>query len=113
MHELSVINSIFKTVTTELEHQGISSDVRTLRVTVGKFSNVIPEALQFAFLTARENTIFKNAELVILELDLICKCKDCGKSITMQKPEFICPECNSQNLKIVQGRELYIESIDI
>ncbi len=115
MHEMSIVMNVFNTIERELEksHPKQTPPVKTVRLVVGKFSNAIPDALLFAFDSAKENTIFENAELEIKETDLICRCRDCDKETVMKKHTFICPECDSKNMEILSGRELFIESIDI
>ncbi len=116
MHEMSIITSVFSIIEKELKDGNkISgqSSVAAIRLIVGKFSNAIPDALMFAFNSAKKGTIFEKSELIIKETPLKCLCKSCGLEFILEKHSFICEGCNSKDLSITSGRELFVESIDI
>jgi len=115
MHEMSVLMSIFETVEETLKKQFDNAEVKVEKIIlqVGKLSMVVPEALQFAFTVAREGTIFQKAVLDIKEIPLVAVCNECGEQITMDRPVFTCTECDSFDLHIISGRELFIESVEI
>jgi len=108
---MSVITSVFSVIKKNLPQKNIS--VTAIRLNVGKFSNVIPDALQFAFDSIKKGTVFEKALLFINEIELTCLCNDCNKTVVMTKHNFVCENCGSCNLTIVTGRELFIESIDV
>jgi Zn finger protein HypA/HybF involved in hydrogenase expression len=37
------------------------------------------------------------------------ECKDCQHRYEIKNYEFICPSCSGVNIKLVGGRELYID----
>ncbi|MGV8123310.1 MAG: hydrogenase maturation nickel metallochaperone HypA [Candidatus Xenobiia bacterium LiM19] len=116
MHEMSVLLNIFETVEETLRKQfENTAEVKVEKITLqaGKLSMVVPEALQFAFTVAREGTIFQKALLDIKEIPLVATCNECGEKITMDRPVFTCTKCDSFDLHIISGRELFIESVEI
>jgi Zn finger protein HypA/HybF involved in hydrogenase expression len=40
-------------------------------------------------------------------------CRDCGHTFEPDDQTFTCPQCFSPRVKITQGEELWVESIDI
>jgi Zn finger protein HypA/HybF involved in hydrogenase expression len=40
------------------------------------------------------------------------KCKNCGSDFQVKENLFACNECNSTDLEIIQGKELFIKSIE-
>lgn len=112
---MSVLLNIFETVKETLNKQFGTAPVQVERISlhVGRLSMVVPEALQFAFTVAREGTIFQKALLEIKEIPLVAKCNGCGEQIRMESPIFACTRCDSADLQIISGRELFIESVEV
>jgi Zn finger protein HypA/HybF involved in hydrogenase expression len=55
----------------------------------------------------------KNAKLFMNFIEIKAKCDICNETFTMDYLNLICPNDNSHTLNIVQGNELFIESMDI
>jgi hydrogenase nickel incorporation protein HypA/HybF len=58
-------------------------------------------------------TIAENAVLEIEKIPIKVKCSGCGGVSSVNIRKFRCPVCSGQNLKILQGKEFYIESIGV
>ena len=112
MHEMSIITSVFSTIEKKIDRID-EINITAVRLNVGKFSNAIPSALEFAFDSIKKGTVFESAQLTINEIELKCLCIICNKEIIMNDYKFICPHCNGYDLKIISGRELFIDSVDI
>jgi len=112
MHELSVIASLFEIL---LQKAGEQKALKITRVQlkVGKLSGVVPEALEAAFEAYKKGTIAEAALLEIEKLRLKVLCQDCGLEALQDDYIFVCPACGSQNLKILQGTELFLEKIEL
>ena len=115
MHEMSIVVNIFDIITRQLSNQfgKNSGKVDKIVLAVGKLSSVVPEALEFAFEVARQDTIFRDAILDIREIPVEINCKKCNVTSIIDNPLFLCPRCNSEDVTIEKGRELFIESIDV
>jgi len=63
----------------------------------------------------KDEILLKNALLDIEKIPITTKCKDCNfeKNISMDNIYFTCKNCNSNNVEILKGKELYIEFIEI
>jgi hydrogenase nickel incorporation protein HypA/HybF len=112
MHEFSIIASLFEIL---LEKAGEQQALKITRVklNVGRLSGVVPEALETAFDAYKKETIADSARLEIEELPLKVRCQNCGWEALLDSYIFVCPSCNSTNLKILQGTELLLEKIEL
>ncbi len=113
MHEMGIALQII-----EISKASIPPDMKDVRVEkinlkVGKLSAVVADSLRFCFDIATRDTRFSGAELVIEEIPVVLKCRDCDKSWTIEQPVFTCKYCNSGTIDILSGRELDIVSIEV
>jgi hydrogenase nickel incorporation protein HypA/HybF len=112
MHEISIIESILE-VAEEKARENNSSSVTVIKLRLGQFTAIAQEALEFAFEVARQGTLAEHARLEIEVVPMVLHCVVCDL-----RPEptgamiFICPQCGFP-LKIVSGKELQIEFIEI
>lgn len=109
MHELSLMESVVKQLHSSAAEHGIRKITRVMLV-VGKMTMAVPDALRFAFEALQKgDELLDGAVLDIREEAVACECRDCGYSYEAPNYEFICPSCLSPNIKIVRGRDLYID----
>lgn len=112
MHELSIAQEIFSIV-----QQNVDDDkqilVRSINVKIGKLSNVLSDSLLFCFDAIKSNTQLQNAELLIDITPVIIECSDCNNKAEIEPPIFTCPNCKSNNLKMIAGTELTVREIEL
>lgn len=110
MHELSLMTGIMDTVKQSAAQNNIMR-VEKIKLVIGKLSMALPDSLQFAFDALKQDEkLFKEAVLEIEEKEISCLCSNCKQSFMVDKTyHFICPECASNKVEIVGGRELYID----
>ena len=87
--------------------------VEKVNLKVGKLSSVIPESLKFCFDIVIKDTPLEGAELVMEEVPVVTRCRDCGVEFTLDKPAFQCQGCGGGAIDVVSGRELDITSLEI
>ncbi|MFW6134157.1 MAG: hydrogenase maturation nickel metallochaperone HypA [Elusimicrobiota bacterium] len=113
MHELSIVQSMVNQLQQSLTSEQLPK-VESISVKVGEFSGIIPDTMSFAFTAIKNETPFKNSKLDIVTVPFKASCKSCGSTFGMKERFiFICPECNSRDLDILSGKELYIESVEL
>ena len=111
MHELSIAKNIIDVVTNNLaEYPGARVDL--IKVEIGIFSGVDPEALRFCFPLAAEGSSVDGAELLIDTVPLTVSCRECGNDHAISD-SMQCPVCGSLNVTITSGRELAVSSVDL
>ncbi len=110
MHELSLMESVMEIVRDSAAENNISQ-VKKIKLVVGKFSMALPDSLRFAFQAiAGVEEIFKDAVLEIEEKEILCRCQQCQQSFQPEDAyHFICCCCASTQVEIIQGRELYLD----
>ncbi len=113
MHEMGIALQIIEIATESIPKDLDGVKVARVNLKVGKFSAVVPESLRFCFEVASKETALEGAELVIEEIPVVARCRDCEAEWTVSEPVFVCQSCESGNFEILSGRELDIESIEI
>ena len=76
-------------------------------------TEVIDEALEFAFEALTEGTMCESAELDVIKVSPRSVCFECGEEFDHDRFHRICPACGSYETQLLQGRELSIESIEV
>lgn len=111
MHELSIAQEILSIVKASLPEP--DSKVTAIRLKIGQLSGVLVDSLKFSFEAITSQTEFENSKLEVIEIPIKIKCNDCSKVSIISEPIFLCPECNSFNVQLLEGRELEIVEIEI
>jgi len=112
MHEMGIAMDVLKIVK---EHLPAEQPVRVKKISlkVGKLTAVVPDSLKFCMEVITKDTEAEGAEILIEEVPLMVQCQACGEKTELAEPVFICPKCNSPNLAVISGRELFVESIEV
>ena len=110
MHELGLIYQVVKTVD-EIKKEQSLCEVSSITLQIGEMSDVVPKYIEQAWLTAKDNTDYENTTLSVEIVKARAKCLDCGFEGSVKSFGFVCPECASQRLKIISGREFLIKEI--
>lgn len=112
MHEGAIVKSLFDIAQGCLSKTTLK-EVHEVKVVIGKLHHVVTEVIQMYFNAMKEDYEgFADASLIIEERDPVIKCAKCGQIMTLKDVVFICTECNSMHTDVVQGNEMYIESME-
>jgi hydrogenase nickel incorporation protein HypA/HybF len=113
MHETDMTKALIMTVKDWLADQPGHPTVERVYLTVGAFTCVEPQSLQFAFAAQTQGTFLDGAELVIQEVPLVAFCQPCQQEY---RPDiglqYGCPTCGQPMEEIRSGRELKIERLE-
>jgi hydrogenase nickel incorporation protein HypA/HybF len=109
MHELSIVQSMIKLV----EKHAKDKEVAKIVVKIGKMSGIEPYFLKDSFDFFKENSVCKNAQMEIIEVNIKIKCFECGNESEINGYDFHCPICGSEKTKIISGEEMHIEYIEL
>jgi hydrogenase nickel incorporation protein HypA/HybF len=110
MHEFSIAQNIVE-IALEAAQTGNAGTVSCVDVEVGQVSGVVPEALDFAWESARKDTLLRNASLAITVIPLRVKCRVCGLQHNPEDWYGPCPACGAINYEILSGKELRVTAI--
>lgn len=113
MHEMAVVDGIIKIIEEKLKSEDPQAEVSRVNLKIGKLTCVEPEALRLSFEILSRETPLRNASLNIKSIPVTGKCKDCRRSLKLNRLDFACPFCGSFRIDIKTGRELSIESFEI
>ena len=112
MHELSIAQSILDIVNQHLPANN-TTHVKSVKVKIGKLSNVLPDSLQFCFEAITKDSDFEKTQLILNIIPITIKCNDCNKLTEINDYVFSCPSCDSTNINVIAGNDLNIEEIEI
>ena len=112
MHELGIMTGVVQSVTAAAEDAG-ASQVTDITLRMGRMTEVIEEALQFAFEALAPGTVCEGAALHIVMVEPRSLCLECGCEYDLDRFHMSCPACGSGNVKLLAGREMNIESIEV
>lgn len=86
--------------------------VTIVNIQFGKMIQIVPDIFQYAFEEVAKNTKAEGAKLNLEILPVKFGCKHCTVESEIDDYVFICPQCGSVDLELIQGRETMIESIE-
>ncbi|MCR4418279.1 MAG: hydrogenase maturation nickel metallochaperone HypA [Ignavibacteria bacterium] len=111
MHELSIAQEILSITKASLPSP--DAKVISIKVKIGHLSGVLVDSLKFSFEAITAQTEFENVNLEVIEVPIKIRCNECSKESILPEPIFLCPECNSFNVQLLEGKELEILEIEI
>ena len=113
MHELSIALKIVETLEEELADQD-DLTVSVVAIQVGALTGLVPEALQFVWEPATQNTRLHGAQLRIERRDAVGFCPACqADRVITDLPSIRCPVCRTPIRQIVGGHELEILTVEV
>ena len=112
MHEFSLAINIVEIAEEQTRSAG-AKKIFSIDIEVGEMSGVIYEALETAMESAKRSTLLEGAEINLIPMPGIAKCKDCGHEFETNDYFTSCPACNGLNNEIVQGKELKVRSLNV
>jgi hydrogenase nickel incorporation protein HypA/HybF len=87
--------------------------VNTVRLTVGELTEIVPDALQFAWEALTPGTLAEGAALDIDHVAARSRCAGCATEFEHDRFERICPSCGSFLVEVLAGNELNIGTVDV
>ncbi|MBI4725329.1 MAG: hydrogenase maturation nickel metallochaperone HypA [Rhodomicrobium sp.] len=112
MHEMSLCQGVVQI----LEEQAAAhaySRVKTVRLEIGPFAGVEPEALRFCFDAVTRGTLAENARLDIVTSTASAWCFSCEETVPVNDRQAECPNCGSHQLQVTGGDELRIKELEV
>ena len=119
MHEFSLALSMVEYLEKVAKENGLAR-VTEVYVRLGGLTHINSEQLAFAFKLAAEGTLLEGAKLRIKRRKARGRCHSCGKCFSIKRgeePIFMvvgelkCPYCGSNDVTLIDDRELVVERI--
>lgn len=111
MHEFSIVTNIIDIAIVSADQNGIKN-VSCVEIDVGKASGIEPSAMEFAWESARKDTILEKARLVMNFIPLCLQCRTCSMQYEPDEMYEPCPACGDFNTSIITGKELRVVAIE-
>jgi hydrogenase nickel incorporation protein HypA/HybF len=111
MHELRIAEDLSVIVLETAKMEKLSKVTR-VNVSFGQLVQIVPDIFEFAFRQTVKDSIAGHAELNIEIIAVRMKCSDCGSNFQLEKNQFFCNNCGSSDIEIINGKELFIKSIE-
>ena len=110
MHELGICDALLRMV------RGIARDeeletIRRITVEVGSLSGVVPAYMSDCWEAVTDGTELEGVEFVVEELEGTARCMDCGEEFPADVNRLRCPNCSSEKLTPLTGRDLTLKVI--
>lgn len=112
MHEYSVVQALLEQIEI-IADENDAKQVTKVVVKIGVMSGVEPHLLEIAFNTFKEKTICDGAEFVMNIQPVTIICLDCNMHSELEVMHYRCPQCESLNIKIVDGEEMYLMTLEM
>lgn len=112
MHEMSIALSIID-IANEEALRANAKRINEIEIEIGSISGVEISALEFSLELAVKNTLLENAQRKIISIPAKAECLECNSTFALTTFYEPCPSCESLTIKIIQGKELKIKSINI
>jgi hydrogenase nickel incorporation protein HypA/HybF len=112
MHELAVTESIIEIASRHAAQAG-ARRVLAINLVIGELSSIVDDSVQFYFDFCSEGTPAQGARLVFSRLNVQLACQECGHRWEPADADWRCPRCGAARALAVQGREFYIDSIEV
>ncbi|HHE39059.1 MAG TPA: hydrogenase maturation nickel metallochaperone HypA [Candidatus Cloacimonetes bacterium] len=112
MHEGAIVHSLFE-IAKEIKDKEKLVEIKEVKIIVGKFHQIVEEVMMMHFdLMKTEYEGFADAKLIMKEIDVRIKCRNCGEETILNEPIFFCEKCESFDTELITGKELHIETIE-
>lgn len=114
MHEFGLAVSMLEIAEAAARADG-AERIDKIHLEIGALAGVVPEALDFAFLGAREGTMAAEAELAVTYLPAIAYCATCEREFELDNRFGIalCPSCDTPSADLRQGREMHVSHLEV
>lgn len=112
MHELAITEAVIELINREAREKGFSK-VLSISLRVGEYSGIIPECIREFFPIAARDSIAREAQLEIISLPAVFRCLSCGYEGAVDRRDACCPRCRSREIRMVSGREFFVDSLKV
>ncbi len=112
MHELAITQSMFDLIMEQAKEAG-AKKVGKINLVIGEMTGGVGDCVQFYFDFISRGTLAEGAVLSFVMVPSKAQCRGCDKLFELKEFEWTCPYCGDNNLQIVAGQELFVESIEV
>lgn len=111
MHEIKIAEDL-SLIVLETANKEKLRKVTRVNISFGQLVQIVPDIFRFAFSETVKSSVAENAEVNIEIVPVKLKCMVCGDDFNINENLFACNKCGSTDVGIIQGKELFIKSIE-
>lgn len=109
---MAIAQSVLDIAVREMERHA-STGIRKIKISVGEFSGVVKDALEFALEALKSETPAQNAEIEIETVGMTAECASCGPvKCGIRDLNLLCQLCGS-TMRITAGRDMRVDYLDL
>jgi len=112
MHEMSIAQSLIQILQEEMVKHGAKA-LRSVRLSVGEMTAIVPESLSFCFEIIVQGTPLEGARLLMDRIPLKGYCPQCDVTFDIKDFVFVCPTCGNRGIETIEGQELSIVEMEV
>ena len=112
MHEFALTKSMLQLVLAEADKVG-ARKVGRINLVIGELSGFVDRSVETYFDSMSKGTIAEQAQLCFRTVPTTGRCRDCDKTFGLKELNWTCPHCQVNNIQLVGGNELFVESIEV
>ena len=112
MHELAITQSMLD-VALEHAEKAEAKEIKRINLVIGEMTGIVEQCVQFYFNFFGKGTIAEGATLSFTEVPTTARCRNCDKQFEVEEFTWACPHCGGNDLELVAGKELFVESIEV
>ena len=112
MHEMSISQNMMEIVLEHAEKNG-ATGVGKINLIIGELTGYVEDSVLFYFDFLSRGTLAEGATLSFTRVPARGKCRVCGAVFDLKEFDWVCPNCQSKEVDIIAGRELFVESIEV
>jgi hydrogenase nickel incorporation protein HypA/HybF len=111
MHEIRIAEDLSAIVLDAAKKNNLTKVTR-VNISFGQLVQIVPDIFRFAFSETVKNSVAEGAEVSIEIVPVKMKCMNCGNDFYITENRFACNNCDSTDLSIIHGKELFVKSIE-
>jgi len=112
MHEYSIVQSLLDSCE-ENAKKNNSKKITKVTVKIGVMSGVEVDLLKTAFDTFKEGTMCEECEFVTNIQPVLIECRKCKSKSELKKNEYMCPLCQSSDVDVIDGEDMYLMQLEM
>ena len=109
MHEIAITQNLLDIALKNAPDR----KVKGITIVIGELSGIVEDSVRFCFELVAANTTAQGASLTFRTVPAHLRCTRCALDFKMENGDWACPQCGNLGGQVVQGRECYVESIDV
>jgi hydrogenase nickel incorporation protein HypA/HybF len=111
MHEIRIAEDLRDIVLEVATGENLHS-VSKVNICFGELIQIVPDIFEFAFRESSRNSIASSARISIEIIPVKFRCRKCSNEFVLIANNYACKECGSSETDIINGKEMYVKSIE-